>query len=172
MSRSIQLTRGLVAIVDDDDFERISAVKWYASPHGGVFYAKRKASVDGDMRVTIPMHRVIMAAPPGTHVDHVNGDTLDNRRANLRICSARENHQNRRRCPLKPGASMYKGVSWHRRDARWRARIRSGETLPDGRARDILLGYFATELEAAIAYDAAARKHFGPFAACNFTEAK
>jgi hypothetical protein len=65
---------------------------------------------------------------------------------------------------------VYKGVSWHRRDAQWQARIRSGEIMPNGETRRIHLGYFDTEPEAAAAYDAAARKHFGEFAACNFAE--
>ena len=99
------------------------------------------------------MHRVILGLPTGDprHVDHANGDGLDNRRVNLRLASMTENARNQR---VRLHSSQYKGVSAFRRTHRWTAAIH--------------LGYFLTERAAAEAYDDAARRLFGEFARCNF----
>lgn len=103
-----------------------------------------------------------MQAPDGMQTDHINGDRLDNRRANLRICNGMENARNRgvsaRHIEIP---SRYKGVSWERRAARWQAQIGC-----DG--KKFHLGLFATEEEAARAYDAKARELHGDFARLNF----
>ncbi len=106
------------------------------------------------------MHRLITRAPKGKVVDHENGDGLDNRRANLRVCDHRQNRRNHQR-PRKGGASRFHGVGWWKRDQKWRAKI-----SVDGRT--IHLGYFADEEDAARAYDQAAREHFGEYASTNF----
>jgi hypothetical protein len=100
-----------------------------------------------------------MLPAEGQEVDHVNLDTLDHRRVNLRLCTCRENHFNRRK--YGNGSSGYKGVSWYRPYRKWRV-----YATKDGRTHH--LGYFDTKADAARAYDAKARELFGEFARCNF----
>lgn len=108
------------------------------------------------------MHRLIVGAVKGEIVDHVNGNTLDNRRENLRKCSKSQNAQNSKR--HRDGVSGFKGVSFHRRSKTWRARIRN-----DG--REVCLGYFHSPVDAARAYDRAAFEMFGEFAKVNLGSA-
>jgi len=156
MSKSIPLTKGKRAKVDDNDFERISRFKWRCSING---YAVRHSSRKDGPRKTIRMHRFIMNAADGTIVDHVDGDRLNNQRENLRICTWQENCHNVLNCRSNK-TSRYKGVCWHKRDERWRAQIKI-----DGKV--LHLGRFDTEVEAACAYDSAARTYHGEFAVLN-----
>lgn len=159
--RTIPLSRGLEAIVDAADHEAVSAFKWYAmSPGSGAFYAAR--SVAARHGWTISLHRQLMCAPAGLQVDHINGDTLDNRRANLRVCTIAENHWNSRR--RADNSSGYIGVSFKPSLNKWMAMIKSG-----GAAH--YLGVFPDKLDAARAYDAAALAQRGAFARLNFPEA-
>jgi hypothetical protein len=112
---------------------------------------------------------VIAGAGPGDIVDHVNGDTLDNRRANLRICSARENTTNVT-SSKRQKLGGYKGVTWHPKGKKWEAGICCGELRPNGKRKRIYLGLFSDPKEAARAYDREAIKHFGAFASLNFPE--
>lgn len=153
--REIPLTRGFVAVVDDADYRRISAFKWCAQVINGAVYAARR---DGGRYLY--MHRVILNAPRGVQVDHRKGNTLDNRKSKLRLCSPRNNLRAFKR--KRAGASSkYRGVSWFARDSLWHARIKTAD-------RQIHLGYFLSEEAAARAYDTTARKHFKTFAALNF----
>ena len=154
--KTIPLTRGHGALVDDEDYDRIASVKWYASVQSNVTYANRDTCESGK-RVTVSMHRFIMQPPKGMRVDHINGDGLDNRKANLRICTPGENLRNQRRAK---GRSAFKGVSFHAHNKKWRAQI-----CVDGRR--MCLGYFPDERSAAMKYDAAALIHFGEFACTN-----
>ena len=104
------------------------------------------------------MHRLIMNAPPGKVVDHFNANRQDNRRANLRLCSQAQNIRGRRKFR---GTSQFKGVSWNKRIRKWVASI-----FCDGKY--IWLGHFGDEVEAARAYDKAARELFGEYARLNF----
>ena len=106
------------------------------------------------------MHRLIMDAPADLQVDHINGNPLDNRRCNMRLCTNQENHYNRQ--PIEGSTSRFKGVS--RTGKRWLARIHFG-------GREIYLGCFGTEEEAAKAFDTAASYYQGEFAYLNFKEA-
>ena len=106
------------------------------------------------------MHRRIMNAPDNLVVDHINYNGLDNRKANLRLATRRQNSLHVIRT-MNPGSSKYKGVSWHTYKKRWGAQITTyGKTYH--------LGYFKDEIQAAKTYDEAARKYHGEFAALNF----
>lgn len=156
MAKEIPLTQGKVAIVDDDDFERLSHHKWHISLKG---YARR--SLHNPERKEY-MHRVVIGASEDENVDHINRDRLDNRKCNLRLCSDRENCYNRSKRSV---TSQYKGVTWNKRNKKWQAQI----TI-DGKNR--YLGLFVDEADAARAYDKFARQHQGRFANLNFpTEA-
>jgi hypothetical protein len=149
--RYIPLTRGLFAIVNAADYDWLSGFKWHATS-GRKAYAcfARKDKV-------IYMHRLIMNPPEGKFVDHVNGNSLDYRRCNLRNCTKAQNAWNR---PAFGGTSRFKGV--HRdKDGRWKAGIRVG-------GRQTFIGVFDDEVEAARAYDRKARELFGEFAYLNF----
>jgi len=149
-----------VAIVDDEDYNRVmeaisSRSKWYilSPPPSKKFYA-----FDGSHRLSI--HRVVMNAPKGFDVDHINGDPLDNRKENLRICTRSQNCQNKSvRADSKSG---FKGVD--QRATRFRAYI--GD--PNRKNRHINLGYYTTAEEAARAYDKKATELHGEFATLNF----
>jgi hypothetical protein len=155
MPKELPLTQGKIAIVDDGDFLEVSRWKWTWTPNQrGDGYAARWER-HGKRRIKIYLHRFLMDAEPGQQVDHVNGDSMDNRRANLRVCTAMQNYANRR---CTTGAtSRYRGVYRDRRRGRWCARV-----------SDAWLGSFDSEEAAARAYDTAAVKRFGEFARLNF----
>jgi len=154
MTLEIPLTRGLVAVVDDADFDAvIAAGKWHATPDKDTFYARRSIRRDGKWR-TLRMHTFLTG---WSFVDHANGDGLDNRRSNLRPADASKNAMNKR--TYRNNTSGYKGVS--RSGPKWQAYIQM-----DG--RQIRLGTFDTPQEAARAYDEAALALFGEFARPNF----
>lgn len=154
--KTIPLTQGQVAIVDDEDYERVARFTWCLHRSGnGKLYAGRITRVRGRRR-KVKLHRYLLRCRPGQLGDHRNGDGLDNRRRNLRRATHAQNNQN------KKGWSAFglKGVSrWP--NGRWRARIGY-----HGRQR--WLGMFDDRTEAAKAYDRAARKMFGEFARLNF----
>ena len=157
MTREIPLSRGLVALVDDADYDAIMAVgKWFADPAPDTFYASRKSSRRDGKQRTIRMHTFITG---WGYVDHIDGNGLDNRRRNLRAATSSKNQMNRGMD--SDNTSGFKGV--HRIRLRWAAQIGA-----DG--RKIFLGSFATPQEAARAYDAAAVLHHGEFARLNFPE--
>ncbi|GAJ01158.1 unnamed protein product [marine sediment metagenome] len=157
MTKVIALTQGKVALVDDADFEWLNQWKWYAFKDPRVYYARRNSYENGKV-CTIQMHRAILNPPLGSDSDHINGNGLDNRRTNLRVCTHAENCQNRR----KPTgcSSRYKGVSWRKRTRKWRAYI-----WINGRQKQ--LGCFDEEEEAARAYNKEALEQFREFAQLN-----
>lgn len=162
----IKLTQDYEALVDDTDFERVSEHKWYAKVERRAdcsvrVYAVRNVPREGGGQMTQRLHRFIMDAPTDVQMDHINGDGLDNRRENLRVCTRSENQRNMR---PRGGYSQYKGVTLFKRDAKWVARI-----WFDG--KKIYLGKFDDEKAAAMAYDSAATNFFGPFARTNFKDA-
>ena len=145
--REIVLTRGQVAIVDDEDFEAVSAFKWCAQPSRHTFYALRNVRRPGGGKTTENLHRLVLARKlgrpllNGEKADHENGDGLDNRREKLRLAT---NAQNMRNCfkSLPNKSSQFLGVARHRATKKWQASIR----VP---GKSIYLGLHDTELGAA-----------------------
>lgn len=150
----IELTQGHLAIVDADDYEELSKFKWSVMDKSNTFYAKRGQP---GRTAAMLMHRQIMKAVDGVLVDHVNGNGLDNRKCNLRFCTPQQNAFNTKRFPNKK-SSRFKGV--YKRDNRWQVNICFGGKLK-------YVGFFRTEVEAAIAYNEAAKKYHGEFARLN-----
>lgn len=172
---SIPLGRGLFALVDAADAERVNGFTWHATSkkkHPGVHYAHhttRIGSGAGARKGSMAMHRFIMGCEPGDGkvVDHRNGNPLDNRRENLRVTDARGNATNVTRSKQQKRGG-YKGVSWHTGAGKWQASICAGALRPNGKRKQIYLGIFDDPVDAAKAYDAAALQHFGEFASLNF----
>jgi hypothetical protein len=168
--KEIPLTQGKVALVDDSDFALLSVFRWRAvRVRSGVsekWYAVRSVKVAGEpnrRQARRYLHREILGLLErmGLEVDHLNGDGLDNRRSNLRCATAAQNQHNQRKTR---GGSSYKGVHFHQRKRKWRAVIYRNSAQH-------FLGEFFSEEDAARAYDAAAREHFGEFACVNFPAA-
>jgi len=153
------------ALVDDGDFAELSKHKWSTTKNGNAFYAKR--SFGKQPRKAILMHRVVMDAPKGQETDHQNGNGLDNRRINLRLCTHSQNIRNSRK--QRDTISIYKGVSNHkgkvyngkRYAENWEVRIGYNK-------KRVHIGNFDSEIEAAKAYDKKAVELFGSFARTNF----
>ena len=142
----IPLSKGQVAVIDDSDLPLISSYTWYFDPSG---YAASRSKGP-----KVYLHRILLAAKRGDYVDHKNLNTLDNRRQNLRLCTAQQNNRNRRKS--KNNSSGYTGVSWYVAGKKWRAYI-----VLD--YRQVHLGYFTNVESAREAYDEAARAYFGEF---------
>lgn len=155
--RTIPLTQGQVAIVDDADFDLVSRYKWCALRSRHTFYAVSGGSPQ------FRMHRLILSARPDQLVDHRDGDGLNNARTNLRVCTHQQNQRNQVRARRPVKSSVFTGVHWLKRRKKWQARISDG-------SRRRTIGYFDDEVAAARAYDVAARAGYGEFASCNFPE--
>ena len=112
--KSIALSQGQYALVDDEDFPSLSKHKWFAHRDGHTYYALRNINIGKNKSTTIRMHRIILNTPDGMHTDHINGDGIDNRKGNLRICTKQQNDMSKRK--YKKGTSAYKGVHWCSRD--------------------------------------------------------
>lgn len=150
--KRLELTQGLSAVVSDVDFAWVNQWKWHAVKVGRTYYAARRIKSH-----TRYLHQEIANRMGLCRVDHKNRDGLDNRRSQLRPASAAENAQNRRK--RLQCSSRFKGV-WLRKSGRWGAAI-----MPN--YRQIYLGEFESEVEAARAYDRAACQYYGRFAMLN-----
>lgn len=155
---------GVVALIDEVDAELAQAKWWYREG-----YAVREVLLGHIMGKRIHeieyMHRVVMenmldrCLREDEYVDHIDGDRMNNRRSNLRLSTKLQNRLNSRKRGDKT-SSQYKGVSWHKHEQKWQARITVNKKV-------ITLGYFTSEKVAALAYNDAAKKHFGEFASLN-----
>lgn len=156
MVKEILLTQGKVALVDNEDYDRLMQWKWWAlHDRGGNWYAQ--ARINGKRT---RMHRFIMGAQKGQMLDHINGNGLDNRECNLRLCTNSQNQHNQK-MRRKEASSIYKGISWYRNLEKWKAQITYNR-------KHMHLGYFSNEIEAARVYDKRAVELFGEFAKTNF----
>jgi len=154
MARTVQLSRGKVAYVDEADYEAVSAHRWAAKPSDQADERWYAFGWVGGRNVY--MHRLILGAPEGVLVDHINGDGLDNRRSNLRLCTRSQNNMNR---AARLGPSGYRGV--HEYKGRWRAQLEVEGLI-------VRTNGFVDPAFAARAYDALAREFHGAFAVLNF----
>ena len=155
--RLIALTRNQNALVDTADYDWLNQWNWYASwhPKEKTFYAERKPH-SGLVR----MHRKILGCGPKEEGDHINHNTLDNRRNNLRKSTRLQNGSNQKISVAN--SSGYKGVSWNKLRNKWRVQLKF-------RQKEVWIGYFTDAKEGAKAYDAAAKQYFGEFAHLNFS---
>lgn len=148
--------------VDDGDFELASKYSWYASIRkDGYISVVCKRQVN-NVKTTYILSRVIMNAPKGLMVDHINGDTLDNRRQNLRLATHQQNCLNRKKSSK---INTYKGVYRQKRN---HILTKPWQALIDYQKKKVHIGMFATEIEAAKAYDERAKELFGGFGRLNF----
>lgn len=163
MTRQIPLTQGKFALVDDEDFERVSKFKWHASKGSKTFYARRNSlkSDNIEKRITIRLHCFILGFPVNTDIDHIDRNGLNCCRSNLRRATPSQNRANRGLDSTN--TTGYKGISFIKRRNRWRMRI-----TVDG--KKIEKDGFHTAEQAARAYDSFSKKHFGEFAVTNFAD--
>lgn len=151
--KKIPLTKGQEAIVDDADYPRLSGRSWCLT-NG---YPSRRKTVSTNRSKIEYLHREIMQPPEGLVVDHINGDKLDNRRSNLRICTQAQNMVN---WDNRRGSSAYRGVSWDGVRNCWKAQIQVN-------GKNSFIGRYKTESAAASAYNEKAKELFGEFARLN-----
>jgi hypothetical protein len=163
--REIPLTRGMVALVDDEDFEAVSRHRWHAvlKRGGRTWYAMTNVRKEDGRRTTIEMQAVVLGKDPGgRQIDHKNGNGLDNQRGNLRYATMSE--QRRNSAARMNNKTGFKGVTLsYRPTGLYAAQLSTKE-------QRFTIGYFKTPEEAARAYDRKAREVYGEFARTNFDE--
>jgi hypothetical protein len=140
------------AIVDEDDLPGVSGFRWHRTVAGYV----ARGTWDGRRRGIVLMHRQIMDPRRGLVVDHINGDPLDNRRANLRVCTQGQNSLNRSGPTVRRKTGTHRGVKLRPGKGNWQANITVG-------GKSICLGTYPTEAEASAAFEAAAETYRGNF---------
>ena len=151
----IELTQGLSAALDDDDYEFLNQWKWYAKKSGSNIYAARN-NYTAKGNFTLRMHRVLLNLPPGQipEVDFIDGNTLNLQRSNLRICNRQQNGCNRGK--TRVSTSGAKGVFFHKRSNKWVAQVKHRQKLYN-------LGSFDAIEDAKAAYDKKAQELHGEF---------
>lgn len=154
MPERLRLRNGQYTLLDACDKHRFEKLKLYVNLSGVVTYK----FIEGKWRI-FKLSRLILDAPDELVVDHIDGNVLDNRRRNLRLCTKAQNNQNARKMK-RAGTSRFKGVYWHRQNKGWSASI-----MADGKKHS--LGTFRVEQHAADAYNSAAKRLHGEFASLN-----
>lgn len=152
--KKIKLSQNKYTLVDNADYDWLKQWEWKVNGHG---YVYRVLKIN-KKHEWIWMHRIINKTSSNLHTDHIDGNTLNNQRNNLRSCNRFENMQNRKL--NRNNASGYKGVCWHKIGKKWVAQIFL-------KRKAIYLGYFKDKKEAALAYNEAAKKYFGKFSRLN-----
>jgi hypothetical protein len=156
--KTIPLTQGKVALVDDEDYDVLMQYNWYTTYMNGSWYAQRNLKTDE--RPMINMSQQIFDFK-FKKIDHINHNGLDNRRSNLRPCTSSQNHKN---CKMhKNNISGLRGVSWNKFHQKWMA-------FSYINYKQIHLGYFTNKNDAARAVDQKAIELFGKFAVLNFPQ--
>ncbi len=160
--KQIPLSQGLFALVDDEDFEELNKYKWCAYKSKNTFYALRNSLYkDNKKRHIIQMHRVILGLNDlEIKCDHIDHNGLNNQKYNLRPSTNAENCKNQK---ARNGTSKYKGVCWCKKRNKWRANIRVND-------KQVYIGHFNNEIDAAKSYDEMAKLHYKEFAYLNFKE--
>lgn len=155
----IAITQGKVVIIDDEDYALVKPWKWQAryNDKSKTWYAVREVRLKGKRVGLERMHREIMNAKPSEIVDHRDHNGLNNQKDNLRKCTTPSNSRNRR---ISPHSSKYKGVYWSKKGKIWRAQICVNW-------KNMSLGSYSNEVEAALVYNEAAMKFFGEYALLN-----
>lgn len=156
----VKLKTGQIVLIDDEDFEKLNhGLGWQLNRDGLVYW---KFRVEGKTKAK-GIHRVVMDAPKGVEVDHINGNRFDNRKCNLRLVNRSQNAMNRGPQSNRQHGYPYKGIRLFKREGLkkcWQAHIKvNGKTISGG--------YFETALEASKKYDELARIHHGEFAKLN-----
>lgn len=166
MSKEILLTQNMVTLVDNEDYEELNKYNWQCEksfkPRLYTSYVRRNNSKNR-LPKNVLMHRQIMDCPKNMVIDHINGNGLDNRKSNLRICTRGQNLANQR--ISRANTSGYRGVCWHKGCKKWASQIKTNN-------KQRCLGFYDNIIDAAIAYDNAALKYFGEFAYQNITKRK
>lgn len=165
-TKTISLTKGKFAVVDDEDFEWLNEMRWQVHDKSKNNYALGKKWLSHTKGITLAMHREIMKKHgfdvEGMEVDHINGDGLDNRKENLRVCKHSENmkniNKNKGELMGNKGVTLVSGHYDLKKP--WRTKFTKDY-------KTIHVGYFATKEEAVIAYNWAVKENFGEFANMN-----
>lgn len=161
MAKEIELTNGMKAIVDDEDYDYLLDYNWRALKNGKTYYAIFGKRVNGKYSNTW-MHRMIMDAKNREdEINHIDHNGLNNQKNNLRKTTHKKVMWQKNAADSKP--TKFKGISFHKPSKKWRARI-----FVDGKMK--YLGYYKNEIEAAKGYDNEQKKHYGEFANLNFKE--
>lgn len=156
----VPLTQGFYAVVDAEDYADVMRFKWRVRNSGTTHYARRDVRRADGSRTVLELHTYLTGY---SLTDHIDGDGLNNRLANLREATTRQNGGNRR---SQAGSSAYRGVTWRKDLQKWRTRVQWSDAT--GRKLERHLGYFTSEEDAARAWDVAARERWGEFASLNF----
>ncbi len=157
--KTVPVGHNKVALVDDEDYERVSVSVWHArrdySTTQDLWYVQRHIRRPSGIRGTERLHSFILTT--SSRIDHIDGNGLNNQKSNLRIASNSQNMANSR---VRRHTSRFKGVSFYKRYGSWHVEIQCNKVRHS-------IGYFANEVDAALAYDSAAVEYFGAFARTN-----
>lgn len=157
--RKLKLSNKGFALVDDSDYDELCRYKWYLKADGYVGRSINLGKIGGKTKYQgLLMHREIVKTPKGVKLDHKDGNRSNNQRSNLRIATSSQNSMNQKKAENK--VSKYKGVTFRKDRNKWFARI-----IKEGKRYG--LGHYASEIEAARAYNKAAIGYFGEFAKLN-----
>lgn len=157
----IELTQDKIATIDEDDLPIVVGIRWFAYQTHGNWYARSNPRKPSGLSGLVHMHRLIANAPDKSFVDHEDGNGLNNRRSNLRIATNQQNTWNGRL--RSTNTSGYRGVTYKKASQKWAAQI-------SVEGKRVYLGLFNTPEEAALAFDRAARIHYGEWASLNFPD--